>query len=156
LKVGPRSAGARPGPACYGTGGTEPTVTDANLVLGRLNPDYFLGGRMRLGPELAHEAIATIAEPLGLSPEGAAAAVIEIADSQMADLIRRVTVARGLDPAGFSIFCYGGAGGLHAGTYAAKLGCAQVVVPRTAAVFSAFGIGVSDAKRVAVASDPMR
>jgi N-methylhydantoinase A len=156
LKVGPRSAGARPGPACYGTGGTEPTVTDANLVLGRLNPDYFLGGRMRLDPELAHEAVATIAGPLGLSPEAAAAAVIEIADSQMADLIRRVTVERGRDPAGFSVFCYGGAGGLHAGTYAAKLACAQVVVPRTAAVFSAFGIGVSDAKRVAVASDPMR
>jgi N-methylhydantoinase A len=82
--------------------------------------------------------------------------VIEIADSQMADLIRRVTVERGLDPAGFTVFCYGGAGGLHAGSYSSKLACAQIVVPRTAAVFSAYGIGVSDAKRVAVASDPMR
>jgi N-methylhydantoinase A len=156
LKVGPRSAGARPGPACYGAGGTEPTVTDANLVLGRLNPDYFLGGRIRLDLELADEAVTGIARPLGLSPEAAAAAVIEIADSQMADLIRRVTVERGLDPAGFTVFCYGGAGGLHAASYAAKLACAQIVVPRAAAVFSAFGIGMSDAKRVAVASEPMR
>jgi len=156
LRVGPRSAGARPGPACYGTGGTEPTVTDANLVLGRLNPDYFLGGRMRLDGDLARDAIAAVADPLGLSPEAAAAAVIEIADSQMADLIRRVTVERGLDPAGFAVFCYGGAGGLHACAYARKLGCAEVVVPRTAAVFSAYGIGVSDAKRIAVGSEPMR
>jgi N-methylhydantoinase A len=156
LKVGPQSAGARPGPACYGAGGKEPTVTDASLVLGRLNPDYFLGGRMRLDTERAREALATVAEPLGLTPEQAAAAVIEIVDSQMADLIRRVTVERGLDPAGFTIFCYGGAGGLHAGAYSRKLRCPQIVVPRTASVFSAFGIGVSDAKRVAVASDPMR
>jgi N-methylhydantoinase A len=155
LKVGPGSAGARPGPACYGAGGTEPTVTDANLVLGRLNPDFFLGGRIRLQPDLAHEAIATLGR-LNLSPEATAAAIVEIADSQMADLIRRATVERGLDPTGFTVFCYGGAGGLHAGSYAAKLGCAQIVVPRTAAVFSAFGIGVSDAKRVVVASDPMR
>src|SRR5581483_10134587 len=132
------------------------TVTDANVVLGRINPDYFLGGRMRLDAGRAREAIETLAEPLGLSAERAAAAVVEIVDSQMADLIRRVTVERGLDPAGFTIFCYGGAGGLHAGAYARKLGCPHVVVPRTAAVFSAYGIGVSDAKRVAVASDPMR
>jgi N-methylhydantoinase A len=156
LKVGPRSAGARPGPACYGAGGTEPTVTDSNLVLGRINPDYFLGGRMRLDAERAHRALAGVADPLGLTPERAAAAIVEIVDSQMADLVRRVTVERGLDPAGFSVFCYGGAGGLHAGAYARKLGCAEIVVPRTASVFSAFGIAVGDAKRVAVASEPMR
>src|SRR5581483_10222177 len=132
------------------------TVTDANVVLGRINPDYFLGGRMRLDAGRAREAIETLAEPLGLSAERAAAAVVEIVDSQMADLIRRVTVERGLDPAGFTVFCYGGAGGLHAGAYAGKLGCAQVVVPRTASVFSAFGIAVGDAKRVAAASEPMR
>jgi N-methylhydantoinase A len=156
LKVGPRSAGAVPGPACYGAGGTEPTVTDANLVLGRLNPDYFLGGRIRLDADAAVEALSTVAEPLGLTPQEAAAAAIEIVDSQMADLIRRVTVERGLDPGRFTVFCYGGAGGLHAGAYAGKLGCREIVVPRTAAVFSAFGIGMSDAKRVKVASDPMR
>jgi N-methylhydantoinase A len=156
LRVGPYSAGSLPGPACYGRGGTEPTVTDANLVLGRINPDYFLGGRMRLDAELAYAALATVAEPLGLTPKRAAAAVVEIVDSQMADLIRRVTVERGLDPAGFAVFCYGGAAGLHAGAYARKLGCAEIVVPRTAAVFSAFGIAVGDAKRIAVASEPMR
>jgi N-methylhydantoinase A len=156
LKVGPRSAGAVPGPACYGAGGAEPTVTDANLVLGRLNPDNFLGGRIRLDLHSALAAVSRVAEPLGLSPQAAAAAVIEIVDSQMADLIRRVTVARGLDPGRFTVFCYGGAGGLHAGAYAAKLGCRAIVVPRAASVFSAFGIGMSDAKRVKVASDPMR
>jgi N-methylhydantoinase A len=156
LKVGPHSAGASPGPACYGAGGVEPTVTDANLVLGRLNPDYFLGGRIHLDLDLAMDALMTVAEPLGLTPQKAAAAVIEIVDSQMADLIRKVTVERGLDPARFAVFCYGGAGGLHAGAYARKLGSRQIVVPRAAAVFSAFGIGVSEAKRVAVVSDPMR
>ncbi len=156
LKVGPRSAGAVPGPACYGTGGTEPTVTDANLVLGRLNPDYFLGGRIQLDADAALEAVSGIAEPLGLTPQEGAAATIEIVDSQMADLIRRVTVERGLDPGRFTVFCYGGAGGLHAAAYAGKLRCREIVVPRTAAVFSAFGIGMSDAKRVKVSSDPMR
>jgi N-methylhydantoinase A len=156
LKVGPRSAGAVPGPACYGTGGTEPTLTDSNLVLGRLNPDYFLGGRIQLDVDAALAAIAAVADPLGVSPHDAAAAVIEIVDSQMADLIRRVTVERGLDPGRFAVFCYGGAGGLHAAAYSTKLGCREIVVPRTAAVFSAFGIGMSDAKRVKVASDPMR
>ena len=156
LKVGPRSAGAVPGPVCYGAGGTEPTVTDANLVLGRLNPDYFLGGRIRLDADAAREAVSGIAEPLGLTPQEAAAAVVDIVDSQMSDLIRRLTVERGLDPGRFTVFCYGGAGGLHAGAYAGKLGCREIVVPRTAAVFSAFGIGMSDAKRVEVASDPMR
>lgn len=157
LKVGPRSAGAAPGPVCYDAGGTEPTVTDANLILGAINPDYFLGGRMSLDREKAIEAVRTqIAEPLGLTPELAAARIVDIVDSQMADLIRRVTVERGLDPAGFTVFAYGGAAGLHAGAYARKLGCPHIVVPRVAAVFSAFGIGMSDVKRVAMVSDPAR
>ncbi len=157
LRVGPKSAGAAPGPACYGTGGTEPTVTDANLVLARLNGDNFLGGRMRLDAARAHEVIQErIAEPLGLSAEAAAAAVIGIVDSHMADLIRRMTVERGLDPASFTIFSYGGAGGLHVGAYAGKLGCGHVVAPHVAAVFSAFGIAMSDVKRIAMVSDPMR
>ena len=156
LRVGPQSAGSRPGPACYGAGGVEPTVTDANLVLGRLNPDYFLGGRLRLDAERARAAVTErIAEPLGLDAEAAAAAIVEIADAQMVDLIRKVTVERGLDPAGFTVFAYGGAAGLHAGAYAAKLGCRHLVVPRTAAVFSAFGIARADVKRVALASEPM-
>jgi N-methylhydantoinase A len=157
LRVGPESAGARPGPACYGHGGNEPTVTDANLVLGRLNPDYFLGGRLRLDPGKARAALRQrIAEPLGISIEEAAAAVIEIVDSHMVDLIRKVTVERGEDPAGFTVFAYGGAGALHCDAYASALGCHRVVVPSVAAVFSAFGIAGSDAKRVMQLSDPMR
>ncbi|MFL5796469.1 MAG: hydantoinase/oxoprolinase family protein [Actinomycetota bacterium] len=154
LRVGPRSAGARPGPACYGAGGTEPTITDANVVLGRIDPGYFLGGRIRLDPARARTAFDRVADPLGMTAEEAAAAVVEIANSQMADLIRRVTVERGLDPARFVVFGYGGAAGLHAGAYAGKLGCREVCIPRIAAVFSAFGIAVSDLKRVALISDP--
>jgi N-methylhydantoinase A len=157
LKVGPRSAGASPGPVCYSAGGTEPTVTDANVTLGRIDPDRFLAGRMRLDRELAAEAIRTqIAELLGLAVEEAAAMIVDIADSQMADLIRRVTIERGRDPARFTVFAYGGAAGLHAGAYASKLGSRNLVVPRTAAVFSAFGIALSDVKRVAMASQPSR
>jgi len=157
LKVGPRSAGASPGPACYRAGGCEPTVTDANLVLGRLDPDNFLGGRLRLDVDGARQAIGTrIGDPLGMSVETAAMAVLDIVDAHMADLVRRVTVERGLDPAQFTVFGYGGAAGLHVASYASRLGCRHIVVPRTAAVFSAFGIAVSDMKRVVVMSDPMR
>ena len=156
LRVGPQSAGARPGPACYGAGGTEPTVTDANVVLGRINPDAFLGGRMRLDAERARDAIRErVAEPLGMSVEEAASAMIDIVDAQMADLIRRVTVERGLDPSVFAVFGYGGAAGLHVDSYASKLGCREVVIPSTASVFSAFGIASSDVKRVEMVSDPM-
>ncbi|MGN6463317.1 MAG: hydantoinase/oxoprolinase family protein, partial [Pseudolabrys sp.] len=152
-----QSAGARPGPACYENGGTEPTVTDANLVLGRLNPDFFLGGRMRLYPEKARQAIKTrVADPLGMTVEDAAAAMIEIVDAQMSDIIRKVTVERGQDPEHFTIFSYGGAGGLHCDAYSSVLGCPEVVVPAVASVFSAYGIAGSDAKRVMEMSDPMR
>ena len=157
LRVGPQSAGARPGPACYEKGGGEPTVTDANLVLGRLNPDFFLGGRMRLYPEKARHAIKTrVADPLGMTVEDAAAAMIEIVDAQMSDIIRKVTVERGQDPEHFTIFSYGGAGGLHCDAYSSVLGCPEVVVPSVASVFSAYGIAGSDAKRVMEMSDPMR
>ncbi|WP_028921585.1 hydantoinase/oxoprolinase family protein [Pseudonocardia acaciae] len=155
LRVGPRSAGARPGPACYGAGGTEPTVTDANVVLGRIDPERFLGGRMPLDAARAHAAVAeALAKPLGMAVEQAAAAMIDIVDAQMADLVRRVTVARGLDPSGFAVFAYGGAAGLHADAYASRLGCREVVIPRAAAVFSALGIASSDVKRVELVSDP--
>ena len=157
LRVGPQSAGARPGPACYESGGSEPTVTDANLVLGRLNPDFFLAGRMRLYPEKARHAIKTrIADPLGMSVEDAAAAIIEIVNAQMSDIIRKVTVERGQNPENFVVFAYGGAGGLHCDAYSSVLGCKEVVVPSLASVFSAFGIAGSDAKRVMEMSDPVR
>jgi N-methylhydantoinase A len=154
LRVGPRSAGASPGPACYGAGGSEPTITDANVVLGCIDPGYFLGGRIRLDASRGRAAVERVAEPLGMTAEEAAAAIVGIANSQMADLIRRVTVERGLDPARFVVFGYGGAAGLHAGAYAGTLGCREVCIPRIAAVFSAFGIAVSDLKRVALISDP--
>jgi N-methylhydantoinase A len=155
LRVGPHSAGARPGPACYGLGGTEPTVTDANIVLGRINPDNFLGGRMRLDAERAHAAVGRIAELLGMTVEEAALAMVDIVDAQLADLIRRVTVERGMDPASFAVFGYGGAAGLHVDAYASRLGCREVVIPHAASVFSALGIGSSDAKRVEMLSEPM-
>jgi N-methylhydantoinase A len=156
LRVGPQSAGARPGPACYGLGGTEPTVTDANVVLGRINPENFLGGRMTLDADRAHAAVATrVAEPLGMSVEEAALAMIDIVDAQLADLIRRVTVERGMDPASFAVFGYGGAAGLHVDAYSSRLDCREVVIPHAASVFSALGIGSSDAKRVEMLSEPM-
>ena len=157
LRVGPQSAGAVPGPVCYGAGGEQPTVTDANLVLGRLNPDNFLGGRMKLAAARARRVIGhRIGEPLGMSPEDASAAVVRIVDSQMTDLIRKVTVERGLDPGTFTVLSYGGAGGLHVGAFATTLRCQRAVIPLGAAVFSAMGIARSDVKRVAMISAPMR
>ncbi|MBS1888672.1 MAG: hydantoinase/oxoprolinase family protein [Actinobacteria bacterium] len=156
LRVGPQSAGARPGPACYGVGGTLPTVTDANVVLGRINPDSFLGGRMKLDADAAYTAIQThISDQLGMTVEAAAAAMIDIVDAQMADLIRRVTVERGLDPSAFAVFGYGGAAGLHVDSYSSKLDCPEIVIPRVASVFSAFGIASSDVKRIEMVSEPM-
>jgi N-methylhydantoinase A len=146
LRVGPKSAGSSPGPACYGRGGTEPTVTDADLVLGYLNPDYFLGGRMKLSVDAARRAIAEhIAAPLFDGEVIAAAAGIrEIVDTQMADLIRKASLERGHDPREFVIVAYGGAGPVHCGAYAAELGCGKIVVPPNATAYSAFGAAVSD------------
>ena len=145
LKVGPEGAGAQPGPACYGLGGAEPTVSDADLVLGYLNPDYFLGGRMSLDAEQARCAVEQrVAEPLGLSVEAAAAGIYRIINAHMSDLIRRATVERGYDPRDFTLFAFGGAGPVHAARYAAELGIKQVVVPLTASVHSATGLVSSD------------
>lgn len=157
LRVGPRSAGARPGPVCYGEGGTEPTVTDADLVLGILNGDNFLGGRKKLSKQLAEEAIRTkIAEPLGLSVEEGAAAIYAIQNAQTADLVRKVVVNRGFDPRDFVLYSFGGAGPVHAASYSADLGVQEVVVPMgsTSAVFSAYGLATSDIVLTAEASDP--
>jgi N-methylhydantoinase A len=141
LKVGPRSAGADPGPACYGRGGKEPTVTDANLVLGRLNPDYFVGGEARLDRALSLAAIESrIAKPLGMTVMEAAAGVIDIVNAHMARILRVVSVARGLDPRDFALIAFGGAGPLHAADLAADLGIPRVVVPEAPGVFSALGL----------------
>lgn len=145
LRVGPRSAGADPGPACYARGGTDPTVTDANLVLGRLNPHYFLGGEIPLDLEAAYASIdARCARPLGLEVVGAAAGVIDIANATMMEAMRLVSVQRGHDPTEFSLIAFGGAGPVHANQLAEELGIPLVVVPPSPGVASAWGMLVSD------------
>jgi N-methylhydantoinase A len=157
LRVGPKSAGADPGPACYGRGGTRPTVTDADLLLGYIDPEYFLGGRRDLDAEAAREAMRThVADHLDMSIEEAAAGVFEIVNGAMADLLRQMTVERGHDPREFSVLAYGGAGPLHAPFYADDLGAESVIVPLgdTAGVFSAYGIATSDLNWVEEAANP--
>jgi N-methylhydantoinase A len=144
LHVGPKSAGAEPGPACYGRGGTEATVTDANVVLGLLDPDGFLGGRARLDPRAAEAAIDRIAEALGVDRMAAAEGIHRVIDARMAEGIRLVSVRRGVDPRRFAILAFGGAAGLHVTALARQLGLGRVVVPRLAAVLSAWGMLTSD------------
>lgn len=145
LHVGPDSAGALPGPVCIGKGGTKATLTDADLVLGLLDPDYFLGGEMKLDLAAAREAIdEQVAQPLNISIEEAAAGIVNVANAHMADLIRVQTVQRGYDPRDMVLFAYGGAGPVHAAGYGSDIGVVEIVVPVTASLFSAFGAAVSD------------
>jgi N-methylhydantoinase A len=145
LSVGPRSAGAVPGPVSYGKGGTEPTVTDADIVLGIINPENFLGGRIKLNREKAAEAIRIhVADPLGISVEQAAEGIKSIIDSRMADLVRQSTVYKGYDPREFALVAFGGAGPMHAYSYGAELGVSKIVIPVAASVLSAYGILSSD------------
>ncbi len=145
LTVGPQSAGANPGPACYGRGGTQATATDADLVLGVLDPDYFIGGRMRLDVAAARRAIfENVAQPLGVSIEEAAWGIREILDNRMADLLRRVTIERGHDPAEFALLANGGAGPSHAWVFARELGLKSFIVPAAATGQSAYGCANSD------------
>lgn len=154
LRVGPQSAGAEPGPACYDLGGTQPTVTDANVVLGRINPDFFLGGRQQLNSDASYRAFEPLANALGMSVPEAAAGVIDIADENMADLVRRVTIERGYDPRDFVLFAFGGAGPMHAGAYGRAAGCESILIPTQASEFSAFGIAGSDMMVVEELSNP--
>ncbi len=145
LRVGPQSAGADPGPVCYGNGGNRPTLTDANLVLGRIDPETFLEGDMRLEEDRAREVLAQeIANPLGESVEDAALSVVQVADASLARQIRRVTVERGDDPAGFALVAFGGAGPLEAPAAARMMDVETVLVPRNPGVFSARGLLVAD------------
>jgi N-methylhydantoinase A len=144
LHVGPESAGAEPGPACYGRGGTEATVTDANVVLGLLEPASFLGGRARLDLRAAEAAVDRIAEALGVERMAAAEGIHRVIDARMAEGIRLVSVRRGVDPRRFGILAFGGAAGLHVTALARQLGLRRVVVPRLAAVLSAWGMLTSD------------
>jgi len=143
LRVGPVSAGADPGPACYGRGGREPTVTDAQLVLGRL-PEELAGGRIRLRRDLAEEAIGRLADRLGMETVEAAASIIRIANTVMSRALRLVTIERGYDPRFFALYAYGGAGPLHAVELADELGAKEVVIPPLPGVFSALGLLVTD------------
>src|SRR5438477_6285711 len=146
LSVGPESAGADPGPVCYGKGGTEATVTDADVVLGIINPDNFLGGRMKLDRKKAVEAVQRIADPLKLSLMEAASGIARIAEFKMADIIRKMTVEKGLDPRDFVLFAFGGAGPAHAGVFARELGVQKVIIPQKAiaSTWCAFGASAAD------------
>ncbi len=147
LKVGPHSAGARPGPVCFGRGGREPTVTDAAAMLGYFDPNYFFGGRITLDIDAAAEALARVGVPLGLNAKQTAAAALKIVDAQMADSIWLTLTQQGHDPRDFALYGFGGAGGLHAAAIARELGVGSVVIPMSnlAAGWSAFGIAASDA-----------
>ncbi|HEY4421730.1 MAG TPA: hydantoinase/oxoprolinase family protein [Pseudonocardia sp.] len=140
LRVGPRSAGARPGPACYGRGGTEPTVTDANLVLGRIDPDGFAGGSMSLDVDLAVAAVEGLGAQFGLDAVAMAEGVCDVANSKMAQAIRTITVSRGVEPRDSSLVAFGGAGPMHAVFLARELGIAETIVPRFPGAFSAWGM----------------
>jgi N-methylhydantoinase A len=148
LRVGPESAGAQPGPACYGQGGAEPTVTDCNLVLGRIAPDRFLGGEMKLDLDAARTVIdAKIARPLGLDPVEAADGILRVAATKMSHMVRWVTTERGLDAADFALIAYGGAGPLHATMIARELRISKVIIPYAPGHFSAYGRLFADLRR---------
>jgi N-methylhydantoinase A len=146
MRVGPESAGAVPGPACYGRGGTVATVTDADLVLGYLDPENFAGGRMKLDKAAAEAAIRDVADRLDMNLMECASGVGKIVEFQMADIIRKMTVGKGFDPRDFVLFAFGGAGPAHAGVFAAELGVQKVVIPQreTASTWCAFGAAAAD------------
>ena len=150
LRVGPQSAGAQPGPVCYGRGGDRPTITDANLVLGFLNPDNFLGGELVLDAAAAAAALEAVGAPMGMSATETALAARRIVEAQMADLIRQMTVERGMDPRDFALYAYGGAGGLHVAGYLRELGASRAIIPlgTLSTTWSAFGCATSDVVHV--------
>jgi N-methylhydantoinase A len=157
LRVGPRSAGARPGPVCYGLGGETPTITDANVALGRLNPAFFLGGEMVLDDDAARAAIAEhVAGPLGMHPDAAASGIVEIANAHMIAAMRLVSVQRGYDPRDFVLVAFGGAGPLHANALARELGIPTVIVPPSPGIASAIGMLSTDIRHEFVATRRQR
>jgi len=147
LRVGPQSAGAEPGPACYGHGGDKPTVTDANLLLGRLAPESELAGGVRLDSRAARAAVGTLATSLGLGEIDTAEGIVQVANQEMARALRVVTVERGIDPRGFALLPFGGAGPMHAAAIAAELDIGRILCPRTGGVLSALGLCASDRRR---------
>lgn len=147
LAVGPESAGADPGPACYGKAGTEATVTDANLVLGRLSAEHFLGGESRLDVAAASAAVARLAKAMGLSPTQTAEGILHVANATMERAIRVISLERGHDPRDFTLVCFGGAGAMHAADLARTLGIPRVLVPEAAGTLSALGMLLADVVR---------
>jgi N-methylhydantoinase A len=147
LRVGPQSAGADPGPACYGRGGSEPTVTDANLVLGRIAPESFAGGRMSLDTTAAHRAAAGLARKLDLEASQLAEGILDVINAKMAQAIRTLTVAQGIEPRDFALVAFGGAGPMHAAFLAEELEITEVIVPRFPGAFSAWGMLETDLRR---------
>jgi N-methylhydantoinase A/oxoprolinase/acetone carboxylase beta subunit len=147
LRVGPRSAGADPGPASYGRGGSEPTVTDANLVLGHLDAGTPLAGGVELDAGAACDAVGALARQLGLSLEDCAAGIVRVANAEMLRALRVMTVEQGIDPRGFALLAFGGAGPLHACDLADELGIAQIIVPRAGGVLSALGLAAADQRQ---------
>ncbi len=146
FRVGPKSAGAVPGPVCYGRGGTQPTVTDANLILGYLDPEFFHGGQLTLDLEQTRESMEEIAYKLGMDVVGVAAGIYRIINANMADGVREVSVRRGHDPREFALVVAGGAGPIHAAAIAQELGISLIIVPRESSVFCAAGMLISDLK----------
>jgi N-methylhydantoinase A len=147
LRVGPRSAGAEPGPAAYNKGGEDPAVTDANLFLGYLADGTELGGEVVLRRDLAEKALASLGEEVGLGTEETALGIVRVADAEMARALRVISVERGLDPRDFALLAFGGAGGMHACTLAEELGMPTVLIPRAGGVLSALGLAISDVRR---------
>ena len=158
IRIGPRSAGSNPGPACFGRGGHEPTLTDACVVLGLLDPDHFLGGEQKLDPEAARRAIrSNLMEPLGLPDVfQTAATMYRLALADMANNVRRMSIEKGYDPREFSLLCYGGAGGLFLAAVCALASVPEMIGPQNCAVFSAVGALLSDYRRTALQSCPWR
>ena len=144
LRVGPVSAGAVPGPACYDAGGDKPTVTDANMVVGRINPDYFLGGEIKVSIEKARQSMQEIADHFGMSVQEAAMGVIRLADANMGNALKLVSVRRGYDPREFTLVAFGGGGSMHAAALGRDLRVKRIVVPTAPAVFSAWGMLMTD------------
>ncbi|OXM64283.1 MULTISPECIES: hydantoinase/oxoprolinase family protein [Amycolatopsis] len=147
LRVGPESAGAVPGPACYGRGGTQATVTDANCVLGRVDPESFAGGGMRLDTAAAHRAVTALAAEFGMDPVELASGICDVSNAKMAQAIRTLTVEHGREPAQFALLAFGGAGPMHAAFIAREIGVREVVVPRFPGAFSAWGMLEADVRR---------
>lgn len=148
LRVGPLSAGALPGPICYGRGGTQPSVTDADLVLGILNPDYYLGGRIKLNKEASSKAIEGLGKKIGLGMGETAKAIFDLQNAHMADLLRLVVTRSGYDPRDFALFCYGGGGPTHGAVYGRELGFREIYMFENSAVWSAFGLSSGDIIRI--------